>query len=124
MNQQFLHKDFLAMDEDEIMMLYAIVHLNQSMTGAVEFKQSMVKFCARNCLPVNEWRRVLKLAKYPVKARVENWSFDSSFIEQDFSRCLNRTVKYGNGGTTTRIIGYDLENRRILTQTGSVYELE
>lgn len=116
--------DMLAASEEQIMIHYAKIHLNQSAQGAMEFAQSMLKFNARHVLPNTEWRRVLKLGKYPVKARLENWSFDSFVLVTDFEHCLNRNVKYGNGGTTTRIIGYDLEARRVLTQTGSVYELK
>lgn len=124
MSQSFLTKDFLAMDEEEIMMLYAVVHLRQGLAGAVEFKKATSAFLHRNKKLQSTWRRELKLGKAQLKARVENWSFDSTRIDQDFRDCLGRNVKYGNGGATTRIIGYDLENRRILTQTGSVYELE
>jgi hypothetical protein len=116
--------DMLAASEEQIMNHYAKIHLNQSAQGAMEFAQSMLKFNAKHKLSNTEWRRALKLGNRPVKARLDNWSFDSSMRVQDFEQCLNRNVKYGNGGATTRILGYDLEARRVLTQTGSIYELK
>lgn len=116
-------RDFLTLSQEEIMQLYAAVHLKQSQVGVAEFATSIKRYLERNNRPLDAWRRELKLERFPVKARVENWSFDSSRIDQNFEQCLSRTLKYGNGGTTTRIIGYDLGCRRVLTETGSIYEL-
>ena len=116
-------KSMLAMTEEEVMELYARVHLKQTTVGAVDFRNCTVKFQEKNKLPKNHWRRSLLLSKYPVKAVLKNWSFDSTTPENDFNYAFSRTVKYGNGGSTTRIIGYDLPNSLILTETGSVYKL-
>jgi hypothetical protein len=117
------NRSLLEMGEEDVMVHYAKVHLKQNDYGAKEYKNSTVAFLKRRELPLSKWRHELKLANRPVKAVLTNWSFDSTLLEHDFSHCLNRTIKYGNGGTTTRIIGYDKDARRVLTETGSIYEL-
>jgi hypothetical protein len=118
-------QDLLSMSEEDIMVLYAKTHLGQNDYGAKEFKNATVAFLNRQKKPLDTWRRELKLGGKVVKMYIfEGWSFDSTTLEQDFDKCLNRTIKYGNGqGATTRIIGYDKESRRVLTQTGTIYWL-
>lgn len=116
-------KSLLAMSDTEIVVRINGLLGDGVLPEAAKAATNLIAWLKASGFSVKAWRSALDLSRMPVKAILENWSFDSDVIDRDFTKCLSRSVKYGNGGTTTRILGFDFQTRRVLTVSGSVYQL-
>lgn len=120
----FVEKDVLAMsDTDLLALVYYVLH-GYTADSAQRHAAKLIAACHDASMSPSGMRSQMDLAEYDLTDTLENWSFDSTRIEQDFSKCLLRSVKYGNrDGQTSRIIACDPVSKRVLTQSGSVYQL-
>lgn len=66
----------------------------------------------------------MNLSKFKVKAVLQSWSLAQlKGRTEDATGPIGQSVLFGNGGQTTVIVDFDPELKRVITRSGSVYEL-
>ena len=66
----------------------------------------------------------LDLSRHAVKANVNGWGLARlKGQEQDRNVVVGHCVVHGVGGQTTQVVGFDPQTHRVLTRSGSVYQL-
>jgi hypothetical protein len=64
------------------------------------------------------------LSQHAVKAHVDVWGLQRlKGREQDRTVVVGHCVVHGAGGQTTEVVGFDPQTHRVLTRSGSVYQL-
>ena len=72
----------------------------------------------------NQSAGMLDLSRHAVKARVDVWGLARlKGRNQDRNVVVGHCVVHGNGGQTTEVVGFDPATQRVLTLSGSCYQL-